>query len=294
MVDGLRAERASTSSATPTSRGSLDASAVARYRRDGYLFPMTALTPSSARAYYDRLVRYEHDYPGVAARILRQKSHVVLTFVDELIRLDPVLDAVESILGPDILCWATSFFIKNPGDGKFISWHQDAQYWGLEADDIVTAWLALTPSHDGNGCMRVVPGSHRTQLPHENRPSRDNMLTRGQEIAVEVDERQAVSIALAPGQFSLHHELIVHGSRPNGGAERRIGLAIRYIRPTARQVVDERDSAVLVRGEDPYGHFAPEPRPVRDMDQANLDYLEAMLATRAGGVFRKPAGGSSD
>ena len=271
------------------SRASLSAADVASYNTNGYLFPRRAMSNSEAAGYRARLEHFEQQYSDVAAKVLRQKSHLVLTFVDELIRLEPVLDAVESILGPDILCWSTSFFIKNPGDGKYISWHQDAQYWGLEADDIVTAWLAITPSHVGNGCMRLVPRSHLSVLPHEDHPSRDNMLTRGQEVAAVVDENAAVDIELAPGQFSLHHEQIVHGSKPNAGYERRIGLSIRYIRPTARQVVDAKDSAALVRGVDCYDHFASEPRPARDMEPAMVHYLETILASRAGGVFRKPS-----
>jgi hypothetical protein len=269
--------------------GSLDEAAIASYKADGYVFPLVAMSTEDANGYRSRLEQYETAYPDVAAKVLRQKSHLVLTFVDELIRLDPVLDAVESLIGPDILCWSTSFFIKNPGDQRFISWHQDAQYWGLEADDIVTAWIALTPSHTGNGCMKVLPRSHLALLPHENRPSRDNMLTRGQEVAATVDEQLAVPVELAAGEFSLHHERIVHGSRPNDGDERRIGLAVRYIRPTARQVVDAADTASLVRGVDGFGHFGLERRPSRDMEPEAVEFLETLLATRAGGVFRRPS-----
>ena len=263
---------------------------VKAYRAEGFVFPFAAMSEAGALQFVNRIEEFERAYGERAAQVLRQKSHIVLTLVDELIRLEPVLDAVEALLGPDILCWSTSFFIKNPGDGKFISWHQDAPYWGLEADDIVTAWIALTASHAGNGCMRVIPGSHQTLLPHHDRPRAGNMLTRGQEVAATINEAEAVSIELAAGQFSLHHERMVHGSQPNTGDTRRIGLAVRYIRPTARQVVDPSDTAAIVRGTDRHHHFAPEPRPVVDMAPANLDFMERILAMRAGGVFRRKPG----
>lgn len=265
----------------------LSGAQIGAYRADGVLFPLNAMNRARTAAFLDRLTQFESSYHDRAAQILRQKAHVVLTFVDELIRLEPVLDAVEALIGPDILCWSTSFFIKNPGDGKYISWHQDAPYWGLEADDVVTAWIALTASNRSNGCMRVVPRSHHTLLAHRQQPSAGNMLTRGQEVEATVDESRAVDVELEPGQFSLHHERMVHGSSPNTGSERRIGLAVRYIRPTARQVVDSSDTATVVRGTDGHRHFAPEPRPVADMTPENVDFLETILATRAGGVFRR-------
>jgi ectoine hydroxylase-related dioxygenase (phytanoyl-CoA dioxygenase family) len=144
----------------------------------------------------------------------------LLAWVNDIIRDPRVLDPVESLLGPDILCWASGFFAKQPGDGTFISWHQDATYWGLSSPDVVTAWIALTPSTPESGCMRVVPGTHRAQIAHRDTFAKKNLLSRGQEIAAAVDEREAVDVVLAPGQMSLHHVLIVHGSNPSHGISR--------------------------------------------------------------------------
>jgi len=273
-------------SATATAKG-LTESQLREYQTQGYLFPFPALEAAEVAAFRSRIEGFEKEYGDRAGKILRQKSHVVLTFVAELVRLEPVLDKVQSLIGPDILCWSTSFFIKDPGDRKFVSWHQDAQYWGLEGDKMATAWIALTPSTQEMGCLRVVPGSHRKVLEHQDNPNGANMLTRGQEIAAKVDEASAVDVCLAPGQFSLHHELIVHGSSDNRSSERRIGLAVRYIHPSARQVVDTKDTATLVRGVDTFGHFEHEPRPRADMAPEAVAYLEKMLAERAGGIYRK-------
>jgi len=256
------------------------------YWEKGFLAPFKALSSEEAAGFRRRIEKFEQEYGSRAGQVLRQKSHVVLTAVAELVRLEPVLDKVESIIGPDILCWSTSFFIKNPGDQKFVSWHQDAQYWGLEGDKMVTAWIALTPSRSDQGCLRVLPGSHKRVVEHRDVPNESNMLTRGQEIAAKVNEEEAIDVVLSPGQFSLHHELIVHGSNDNRSNERRIGLAVRYIAPTARQVVDARDTATLVRGVDRLGHFEHEPRPLADMAPEAVDYLEQVLAQKNGGIYR--------
>jgi non-heme Fe2+,alpha-ketoglutarate-dependent halogenase len=179
-------------SAVPQDSRRLDRQTVDRYWREGFLFPLPALSASEVAAYRSRIEAFEVKYGARAAGILRQKSHLVLTFAAELIRLEPVLDAVESLIGPNILCWSTSFFIKNPGDKKFVSWHQDAQYWGLEGDKMVTAWIALSSSTPESGCMRAVTGSHKQKIEHRDTPSDTNMLTRGQEIAVEVSEADAI------------------------------------------------------------------------------------------------------
>ena len=162
--------------------------------------------------------------------------------------------------------WSSSFFIKDAHDPHYISWHQDSTYWGLSHPDVVTAWLALSPSTRANGCMRVDPGTHLLdQLPHKDTFAENNLLTRGQEVQAEVDEKRVVDIVLEPGELSLHHVRIVHGSDANGSDLRRIGFAIRYVPTYLKQTAGPRDSAMLVRGVDTYHHFEMEPRPQSDM-----------------------------
>lgn len=240
------------------------------YERDGYWFPVRVLSAAEAAANRARLEAYERVAGGPIGSNMRHKVHLLFTWAAELVRHPRILDAVEDLIGPDILCWTTNFFIKEANNPGFVSWHQDATYWGLDPDDVVTAWVAFTEVTPANGYMQVIPGSHKIdQLPHVDTFHKDNLLSRGQEIAVEVDKSKAVGIALQPGEMSLHHIKLVHGSDPNRTNDRRIGLAIRYI-PTYVRQTKVRDAAMLVRGVDKERNFDPEPRPQHDLDDAAL------------------------
>jgi len=218
-------------------------------------------------------------WAGRCGGVYRIKPHLLFTWLAELVRHPSVLDAVEDVLGPDILCWNTSFFTKEARSPGFVSWHQDATYWGLSEPDVVTAWVAFTESTPANGNMRVIPGSHRAPVPHADTFHPDNLLSRGQEITVEVDEARAADIVLQAGEMSLHHVLMVHGSGANPSGDRRIGFAIRYIPTRISQTGGPRDSATLVRGTDAFGHFELEPRPDADLDPSMLA-LHAEISDR--------------
>jgi len=260
----------------------LTAAQVDAYRRDGYHFPVRVFSPDDARELRGCLERYERAAGAPLQGKWRVKSHLLFTWADRIVHHPAVLDAVEDLVGPNILCWTTNFFIKEAASPGFVSWHQDAAYWGLEPEEVVTAWVALSPSNAESGCMKVLPGSHfDSHIPHRDTFAANNLLTRGQEIAVDVDEARAVSMPLEPGEMSLHHIRLVHGSAPNHSADRRIGLAIRYL-PTHVRQTKNRDSAMLVRGVDEFRHFDLEPRPQRDLG-------EAELAAHADAVERKVA-----
>ena len=248
--------------------GSLDGSQIDAYERDGFLFPLDAMTADEALAWRHRLERTEADYAAgsrakpIAHFLSGGGSHAVCPLASDLCRHPVVADAAESLLGPDLMAWGVSFFIKEPGDGRVVTWHQDLTYWGFgETSDQVTAWIALTPSTVENGCMRFVAGSHRRHfVPHRDSRAENNMLSRGQEIAVEVDDEEATDIVLEPGQFSLHHGMLFHSSGRNRSNDRRIGIAIRYVNPNARQEDGSKEHALLVRGADRqqnFIHFAP-------------------------------------
>jgi ectoine hydroxylase-related dioxygenase (phytanoyl-CoA dioxygenase family) len=236
-----------------------------KYAEQGFLFPLEGLAASEAAQLMERVADLEESRPGWLFARVTKKPHLLLTWLNRLIRDPRILDPVERILGPNLLCWGASFFAKLPRDPGLVTWHQDSTYWGLSKPDVVTAWVAFTPSTVENGCMRVIPGSHTAdQLPHRDTFGPNNLLTRGQEVAVEVDESKAVDVVLAPGQFSLHHVRLVHGSEPNTSDGPRIGFAIRYLPTYVRQVSGNPDSATLVRGRDEFGHFELEPAPESD------------------------------
>jgi non-heme Fe2+,alpha-ketoglutarate-dependent halogenase len=250
----------------------------AHYRDKGYVFPLPALEAGETRELRRRFDELRSRHGGTLPRTINTRPHLILKWLDDLIRDPRVLDPVESILGGDILCWASGFFAKAPGDGSFVSWHQDATYWGLSSNEVATAWIALSPSTPETGCMRVVPGSQARQLAHRDTFDGDNLLSRGQEISADVDERDAIDIVLAPGEMSLHHVLIVHGSAPNRGADWRIGFTARYIPTRLRQLSPVRDTAMLVRGSDRFGHFDLEPRPAADFAPEAVAYHREALA----------------
>ncbi|WP_282610907.1 phytanoyl-CoA dioxygenase family protein [Pelagibius sp. Alg239-R121] len=272
----------------------LTAAQIEQFHRDGFLFPVEAMGHEEIRHYRRELETIEQRYSeenhehAIGRYLLGGSANVVLPLAAQLCSHRGILDAVESLLGPDLLAWGISFFIKEPGDGKIVTWHQDLTYWGLgETSDQVTAWLALSPATPVSGCMRFVAGSHKNAVvPHRDTYSENNLLSRGQEIAVEVKEEHATNIELAPGQLSLHHGLMFHSSGPNQSSDRRIGVAIRYVNPSVRQEVGARDYALLVRGADRVRNFIHFAAPARDFDPADLLLHEEILEDKAAVNFR--------
>lgn len=264
----------------------LTAAEVAAYNRTGYHFPVDVLTPAEVAEFRRELEAYERTSGGPISGANRHRSHVLFTWVNEMVRHPKVLDAVEDVLGPNILCWNTSFFVKEARDPGFVSWHQDATYWGLSTPDVMTVWIAFSPANKVSGCMKFIAGTHKAQVSHADTFHKDNLLTRGQEIAVDVNEADAVYAELKPGQASLHHVLLFHGSAPNQSDDRRIGLAIRYIPTHVKQAVGTRDWATLVRGTDSFHHFMPEHRPVRDLEPAALAFHKEVSEEQVRVLYR--------
>lgn len=235
---------------------------VRRYDADGCVFPIRVLDDAEVDRFRRAYDAYEAslgaELAGVPARdryIFFAETHAFLPWAYELATQPSVLDAVESLLGPDLLIWDSRWFTKRPGDPTYVSWHQDGTYWSLNPPKVCTAWIALSRSFVENGAMQVVPGSHKGgQLPHLDTFDEANALARGQEIAVEVNEADAVTLTLAPGEMSLHHIGVVHGSKPNASDESRIGFAVRFIAAEVKQDV-ESAIAMLARGGDSHGNF---------------------------------------
>jgi non-haem Fe2+, alpha-ketoglutarate-dependent halogenase len=252
--------------------GSLSEAQVAQYRRDGFLSPIDCLTADEVRFFRGRLEAFEReqgDTFGKLPDLVRSKSHLLFTWMDELVRHPTVLDAVESLIGPNILIYHLTSWLKEPNEPSHVSWHQDGTYFGLEPFEQITAWIALTDATPEMGCVKIIPGSHVLgQRPHKDTSTRGNLLSRGQTIEARLDYTRYVMMPLRAGQISLHHTHIVHSSEPNRTAKRRIGIGVSYIPPHCRLVNDVRVTAALVRGHDEYGHFDPEPRPAGDFESA--------------------------
>ncbi|MXX23713.1 MAG: phytanoyl-CoA dioxygenase family protein [Rhodospirillales bacterium] len=245
--------------------------AVETYQRDGALHPVRAMPADEAAALRQKLEAAEAAAGGKLEGGLKFKPHLLYPWLHDLVCDPRITGPVSEVLGDDVLCWASNFFTKEANDPAYVSWHQDSTYWGLSGPDVCTAWIALSPSTVASGCMRVVPGTHAEQIGHTDTHAEGNMLSRGQVVQAEVDDDAAVDVLLEPGEMSLHHVRLIHGSRANTSNDRRIGYAIRYAAPHLHQLYSDEDSATLVRGEDRYQHFAPEPRPASDLDPAALD-----------------------
>lgn len=245
----------------------LAAKAVEELRRDGFHFPIAGVSEGDAAAYRRQLEAFEAENGGALKGAYRFKTHLLFKWLADLIRAPHILDAVEDLIGPNILCWNTHWFIKEANTPNYVSWHQDSNYWGLDTKDLVSVWVALSPATIESGCMRMLPGSHLgPALPHVDTRHAHNMLTRGQAIDMEIDETKTVDVELKTGEAALFAYEIAHASHPNTSDDRRIAVVLRFIPTTARQVLADWDSAALVRGEDTFGHFEHEPKPTSDMD----------------------------
>lgn len=239
------------------------------FQQEGYLSPIRVYDQGKA----DEVRR---TFDQLEAREGREKSMIGLLdrhfdnrFIWELATHPTVLDGIEAVIGPDILLLSTHFFCKYGGDGqRFVAWHQDVTYWGLEPPLAVTAWYAVDDSDRDNGCMQVIPGTHDTGIrEHGKADEEGNLLSINQEVQVSPDlEKTAADLILKAGEMSIHHGLLIHGSRPNLSDRRRCGLTMRYVPAHVRQVEEnsmgKRYQAILVRGEDREKNFGAIERPV--------------------------------
>ena len=243
----------------------MDAKQIAeQFERKGYVAPLEVLTQQEVarcRGQYDQL-EAQRKAKGITARPTQQ--HFIYKPFWDLATHPRVLEIMRAAIGEDLVLIATGFFAKAPGEcEKYVAWHQDTTYWGLEPPFAATLWVAIDDSDIENGCLRVIPGSHDRLLPHGKSAKAGNILGNNQEIDSEyVDESNAVDLELRAGQASLHHGLTVHGSNPNRSGRRRCGMTVRFTRPDVKPVPGVFvDKPVLISGEDRYGHFQYLPRP---------------------------------
>ena len=241
-----------------------------QYENEGFVSPLDIFSTGKAAEIRNEIESIEREMPNELEKSGRYNAHLISPLLDEVTHNKNMLNAVESLIGGNILVCGTTLFIKNPGEGGFVSYHQDAKYIGLEPYNWVTAWVAITDSNENNGCMRMWSGSHKASLKeHEQNFNEKNLLTRGQTVN-NVPDENTVPLVLRAGQMSLHHPKTVHGSDINHSKDRRIGFVIQsYIGTNVKQVLG-RNSVQLARGEDVYNYHEKIGRPNSLMNSNDL------------------------
>ena len=234
-----------------------------KFEMDGFYSPVSVIDTKTALSYRKTLEKVEKK---IGLLNYRFKIHTALNIAYKLGTNDRLLDQVEELLGPNILLYSTSFVFKEPKSKAHISWHQDLTYWGFNDDKQIAAWIALTDVTEENGCMYMIPGSHKNgQLSHKTTSDKHNLLHHGQTIE-NASKEDAVSLPLRAGEASLHHGWTMHTSYPNQSNERRIGLTVNYISTDMYQTQTDNDSAMIVRGVDNYNHFKIDQPPTKEFD----------------------------
>jgi hypothetical protein len=236
---------------------------IAQFRRDGFVSPVRVLPPEGAAECRRELEAMEKSSGGALRGPMRTKFYLRYPWAYRLATSPKILDAVEDLIGPDILLYQNTAWIKDAGDDSYVSWHQDNTYFGHVPCEVLSVWIALSASRPESGSMRFLPGSHKLgQLPVRYEVDGDNMLTSGQVAEFDASGFEPVATSLEPGEASIHHAFMVHGSPPNVTKDRRMGVTFVYHPPSLTQLGSVRTSALLVRGQDRYGHFELEQPPV--------------------------------
>ena len=248
----------------------LSSNQLKQYKDEGFISPLNIFSKEKAKEIRNEIELIEKEIPGELERSGRYNAHLISPLLDEVTHNSKILDAVQSLIGKDILVCGTTLFIKNPNEKGFVSYHQDAKYIGLEPHNWVTAWVAITNSNEHNGCMRMWSGSHKDNLKqHDQRFDKGNLLTRGQTVK-DVPETETTPLILSAGQMSLHHPTVVHGSDLNKSDDRRIGFVIQsYIGTNVKQVLGK-NSVQLARGIDNYNFHKKIGRTKTIMDKNDL------------------------
>jgi hypothetical protein len=260
----------------------LNETEVQHYAERGFVCPVNVLTDKEVQSYRGELEDWERlrgapiDFPE------KSKSYLLFNWADQLVHHPVILDAVQDLIGPDILVYHSTLFLKEAHSPAFVRWHQDSTYFYLDPHLHVTAWVALSDAGILQGCMHAIAGSHLLgEYAHDDQPSSNNMIRRGQGISHVFDQESGVAMPLKSGQMSLHHTDLVHASGANNGNDRRIGFAISYIPSCVKPKGKGIPSALCVRGQD-LGHFLPEKRLESPLSpQAYEQHQEALALFRA-------------
>ena len=242
-----------------------------RFHQDGFVFPVRVMSDQAATT-FGRRVQETEAAGKLRAKGGETKFYLRFPWVYELATKPALLDIVEDIVGPDIMIYHNALWAKQGGGGHYVSWHQDNTYFGHYPCEVLSMWIALTPVTVENGCMQFLPGTHKLgQLALAGNDINDsNMLTSGQTVDFDPTTVEPVPILLQPGEASLHHSFLIHGSLPNQTSDLRMGMTLIFHRPGLRQMGDSRTSALLVRGEDRFNNFDHEQPPLQEDDPGTI------------------------
>ena len=248
----------------------LSSNQLKQYKDEGFVSPINIFTKEKAKEIRNEIELIENKIPGELEKSGRYNAHLISPLLDKVAHNSKILDAVECLIGKNILICGTTLFIKNPNERGFVSYHQDAKYIGLEPHNWVTAWIAITDSNEKNGCMRMWSGSHKDNLKeHDQKFNEGNLLTRGQTVK-NVPKEKTTPLILKAGQMSLHHPTIVHGSDLNKSNDRRIGFVIQsYIGTNVKQILGK-NSVQLARGTDEFNYHEKVERPKSLLNENDL------------------------
>ena len=248
----------------------LSSNQLKQYEDEGFVSPINIFSKDKAKEIRNEIELIENKIPGELENSGRYNAHLISPLLDEVTHNSKILDAVQSLIGENILVCGTTLFIKNPKEKGFVSYHQDAKYIGLEPHNWVTAWVAVTDSNEENGCMRMWSGSHKDNLKeHDQKFNEGNLLTRGQTVK-NVPKLETTPLILEAGQMSLHHPTVVHGSELNKSNDRRIGFVIQsYIGTNVKQVLGK-NSVQLARGVDKFNYHEKIGRPQKLLDENDI------------------------
>lgn len=237
-----------------------------QYNDQGYLFPFDIFSAeeiTEIRAYFDDLLPKAMAAGWNSYEITNWHKHCRSVY--DLVTNSRILDYVQDLLGETLILRHSHFFAKLPGDGKRVSWHQDASYWPLTPSKVVSAWLAIDDTDVENGAMQVIPGSHKNaQVAFEKSSKTENNVLNQTVHHPEKHGNDPVSLTLKAGQMSLHSDWILHGSEPNMSTRRRCGLAMRFLSSDVRAYNDWNQHSIVCRGSEPTGHWANHPRPEKE------------------------------
>ena len=251
-------------------KSSLTIKQINQYNKNGYIAPIDIFSLEQVKKIREEIEKVEKKWPDEINGLNRNNIHYYSPIFDKIVHNSKILDVVEKFIGPNILAAGTVLFLKEPENKGFISWHQDGIYQGWKPCNSITAWLAITDVNEENGCMRMWSGSHKDNFKeHKDTFDKDNLLTRGQTIE-NVPVKDTVPIILRPGQLSIHHPMIVHGSGPNFSKTRRIGFAIQsYIGTNVEQILGK-TYVQLARGKDDFKYHEQTLRPNEFMNKKDL------------------------